>query len=421
MSSGPALLVGKAIFIFYTPQAGGERKGSKMTTRNLLVTSQSDHTVREYDVTTGAFVKVAASGLGDPLGLAIGLDGNLLVSDGQANQVKRYDGTTGAFIDVFASTNLAGPTGMTIHQGVLYVTNSNSPQGVQKFDATTGVNTGSFVPSLANPSPRDVKVNPANNRLYVLYYNAAAVETFDLTTMASFGLLMPVGNPLGSGGLFTPSAMAFGPDGNLYISGGTFGGNLGVRRYNPTTGAFIDFFANTGSDLLSPIGITFGPDNNLYVATQNAANVMRFNYPAGTFLDFFVPDGGGGLTAPFHLTFGAGPSILTFTLQRDCLNNVNDPGMLWQIEGGKVLENGKHVANYSSVKRASCGTTEQNTAQLWVTLFFLGGNPPENITLHGAHDFKSGGEIGSVSAASSAFSAQIGKQFKRVAGTLTIG
>ena len=392
-----------------------------MATRNLLVTSQTDHTVREYDVTTGAFVRVAASGLGDPLGLVIGLDGNLLVSDGQANQVKRYDGATGAFIDVFASTNLAGPTGMTIHQGVLYVTNSNSPQGIQKFDATTGVNIGSFVPSIANPSPRDVKVNPANNRLYVLYYNAATVETFDLSTMASLGLLMPAGNPLGSGGLFTPSAMAFGPDGNLYISGGTFGGNLGVRRYNPTTGAFIDFFANTGSDLLVPIGITFGPDNNLYVSTQNAANVMRFNYPAGTFMDFFVPSGGGGLTAPFHLTFGAGPSILTYTLQRDCLTNANDPGMLWQIEGGKVLENGKHVANYSSVKRVSCGTTEQNTAQLWVTLFFLGGNPPENITLHGAHDFKSGGEIGSVSAASPAFSAQIGKQFKRVANILSIG
>jgi hypothetical protein len=52
-------------------------------------------------------------------------------------------------------------------------------------------------------------------------------------------------------------------------------------------------------------------------------------------------------------------------LQRDCLDNVDDPGMRWQIEGGKVLENGKHVANYSSVKRVSCGTTEQNTAQLW--------------------------------------------------------
>jgi DNA-binding beta-propeller fold protein YncE len=388
-----------------------------MATTNLLVTSQIDHTVREYDVTTGAFVRVAASGLGDPLGLVTGLDGNLLVSDGQANQVKRYDGATGAFIDVFASTNLAGPMGMTIHEGVLYVTNSNSPQGVQKFDAATGVNIGSFVPSIANPSPRDVKVNPANNRLYVLYYNAATVETFDLATTASFGLLMPAG----SGGLFTPSAMAFGPDGNLYISGGTFGGNLGVRRYNPTTGAFIDFFANTGSDLFVPIGITFGPDSNLYVSTQNAANVMRFNYPAGTFMDFFVPSGGGGLTAPFHLTFRAGPSVLTYTLDRDCLHNAKDSGMHWQIEGGKVLENCKHVANYSSVKRVSCGTKQQNTAQLWLTLFFLGDCPPENITLHGAHDFKSGDEIGSVSAASSAFSAQIGKQFKRVANILSIG
>jgi DNA-binding beta-propeller fold protein YncE len=387
---------------------------------SLFVTSQMNRTVREYDATTGAFVKVAASGgaLGDPLGLVIGLDGNLLVSDGQTKQVKRYDRASGAFIDVFASTNLAGPAGMTIHDGVLYVTNSNPPQGVQRFDAATGVNTGSFVPSLDNPSPRDVKVNPTNNRLYVLYYNAAAVETFDLTTMASFGLLIPSG----SGGLFTPSAMAFGPDGNLYISGGTFGGNLGVRRYNPTTGAFIDFFANTGSDLYSPIGITFGPDNNLYVATQNAANVMRFKYPTGNLIDFFVPDGGGGLTAPFHLTFGAAVSpTRTYTLRRDCLNNVEDPGMRWQIEGGKVLENGKHVANYSSVKRVSCGTTEQNTGQLWITIFFLGGKPPENVTLLGAHDFNSGDQIGSVSAASSAFSALIGKQFTRVANTLTIG
>jgi len=391
---------------------------------NLLITSQIDKTVREYDGATGAFVKVAASGgaLGDPLGLAVGLDQNLLVSDGQTNQVKRFDSASGGFLNVFASTGLAGPEGMTIHQGVLYVANSNPPQGVQQFDAVTGVNTGNFVPSLVNPSPRDVKVNPANNRLYVLYYNAAAVEMFDLSTRTSLGLLLPPGSPIGSGGLYTPSAMAFGPDGNLYISGGTFGGNLGVRRYNPTTAAFIDLFANTGSDLYSPVGIAFGPDNNLYVATQNAANVMRFNYPTGAFMNFFVPDGGGGLTEPFHLTFGAAaPPSVVYVLERECLNNVEDSAMRWQIEGGKVLEGGKPVANYSSVKRISCGTTEQNTAQLWLTLFFLGAKPPENMTLHGAHDFDSGSEIGSVSAASSAFSAQIGKPFKRVANTLTVG
>ena len=391
---------------------------------NLLVTSQLDKTVREYNGTTGAFVRVAAAGgaLGDPLGLAIGAGGALLVSDGQTNQVKRYDSATGAFLGVLASTSVAGPGGMTIHDGKLYVANANPPQGVEQFDAATGLHTGSFVPALVNPSPRDVKVNPANNRLYVLYYNAATVETFDLATKSSFGLLMPPGSPLGSGGLYTPSSMAFGPDGNLYVSGGALGGNFGVWRYDATTGAFIDLFANTGSETYSPIGIVFGPDNNLYVATQSAATVMRFHYPTGAFMGFFVPDGGGGLTAPFDLIFsGVSAASRTYEMQPECLNNVEDAAMRWQIEGGKVLQDKKHVANYSSVKRVSCGTVEQNTAQLWVTLFFLGGKPPHNMTLHGVHDFDSGAEIGSVSAASSNYAAEIGKPFKRAGTILTIG
>jgi hypothetical protein len=112
----------------------------------------------------------------------------------------------------------------------------------------------------------------------------------------------------------------------------------------------------------------------------------------------------------------------TYELVRECLNNVEDVAQRWQIEGGRVLQgkNRRHVANYSSVKRISCGTHDQNTAQLWLTLFFLGQKPPQNMTLHGAHDFNSGGEIGSVSAASSAHAARIGKQFKRVVNTLTI-
>jgi hypothetical protein len=113
---------------------------------------------------------------------------------------------------------------------------------------------------------------------------------------------------------------------------------------------------------------------------------------------------------------------VTYTLVRECLNNVEDVAMRWQIEGGTVLQRNKPVGTYSSVKRVSCGTVKFNTAQLWLTLFFTNkqGTPPENMTLHGSHDFNSGGEIGSVSAASSAFAARIGKQFKRVVNTLTI-
>ncbi len=113
-------------------------------------------------------------------------------------------------------------------------------------------------------------------------------------------------------------------------------------------------------------------------------------------------------------------AALRFNLVRECLNNVEDGAGRWQIEGGKVFQLRKHVANYSSVKRVSCGTQEQNTAMLWITLFFRKGAPPENITLHGAHDFGSGGESGSVSAASATYAARIGKQFTRVVNTLTI-
>ena len=107
-------------------------------------------------------------------------------------------------------------------------------------------------------------------------------------------------------------------------------------------------------------------------------------------------------------------------LVRRCLDNVEDNAGRWQIDGGTVMRGKRHVANYSSVKRISCGTEEQNTAQLWVTIFFIKEKPPQNITLHGAHDFSSGGQIGSVSSASSSHASRIGNQFKRVGDTLTI-
>ena len=43
-------------------------------------------------------------------------------------------------------------------------------------------------------------------------------------------------------------------------------------------------------------------------------------------------------------------AALTFELVRECLNNVEDVAGRWQVEGGKVLQRGKQVANYSSVK-----------------------------------------------------------------------
>ena len=100
---------------------------------------------------------------------------------------------------------------------------------------------------------------------------------------------------------------------------------------------------------------------------------------------------------------------LRLELLRECLNNAEDAAGLWQIEGGQVLDIDKRqVGNYSSVKRVSCGT---RPAEHHLP---AGHDPPENITLHGATSFNSGGEVGSVSAASGAMAVHIGHQFTRV-------
>ncbi|MFE5402639.1 glycosyl hydrolase family 28-related protein [Streptomyces sp. NPDC056580] len=117
------------------------------------------------------------------------------------------------------------------------------------------------------------------------------------------------------------------------------------------------------------------------------------------------------------------PPLLNLTLQQLNLQNVEDAAGWWLFEGGEVYEDGSHVANYASTRRAVTGGTETlNAATLTLTLFFLddSGELAENMTLQGTHRFASSTSIGSVSAVSQAFAARIGTQFKQVGQTLTV-
>jgi hypothetical protein len=113
---------------------------------------------------------------------------------------------------------------------------------------------------------------------------------------------------------------------------------------------------------------------------------------------------------------------LHLTLERDALSNDDDPAGRWQYEGGRVLEHDRHVGFYAVTRRVTFKATDtQNTAMLTMTIFFLPDEPPENITVQGSHDFNSGNEVGSVSAASSGRAIHRGKDFTRVGNTVTIG
>ena len=123
-------------------------------------------------------------------------------------------------------------------------------------------------------------------------YLTNTVLRYDETTGASLG------NCATGGNLIRPTGVAFGPDGNVYVSNS---GTSSVGRYNGQTGAFIDTFVAAGNGgLFEPQGLTFGPDGDLYVLNW-FLSVLRYDGRTGAFEGVFATPVFGGA---FDLTFG---------------------------------------------------------------------------------------------------------------------
>ncbi len=118
-------------------------------------------------------------------------------------------------------------------------------------------------------------------------WSTRAVHRYDSVTGQSRGVFVPAG----SGGLQTPDGLAYGPDGNLYVSSAE---SNQILRYNGVTGAFIDVFAATGINRAGYCA--FGPDGNLYVCSSNSNQVLRFNGTTGASMGVFAS--GGGMAYP---------------------------------------------------------------------------------------------------------------------------
>jgi sugar lactone lactonase YvrE len=172
--------------------------------------------------------------------------GTFLVGNSRGNNVLRFDGNTGNFIGEFIppgsgglsnpDTIVFGPDGNGDDKSDIYVSSGDKPgnsaeptaSAVLRYDGITGA----FIDKFVGDNP-----------------NTAADET---------------------GGLFRPYGLAFGPDGNFYVS--SFLSDQ-ILRYNGKTGQFIDVFASGNQQaggLNGPNGLLFAPDGNLYVTTEGS-------------------------------------------------------------------------------------------------------------------------------------------------------
>ena len=110
---------------------------------------------------------------------------------------------------------------------------------------------------------------------------------------------------------------AWGPDGDLYVSVWQ-APNRGIHRFDGTTLAYAGVFVPDGTGGLgAPWGLTFGPDGHLYVTSNSPDGVFRFNGDTGSFIDLFASPVGNSLAAPGALTFGPDNDLFVSSFSSD--------------------------------------------------------------------------------------------------------
>lgn len=93
-----------------------------------------------------------------------------------------------------------------------------------------------------------------------------------------------------------------------------------VRRFS-NDGTFIGDFISGGPELDEPTAVVFGPDGNLYVLT-GSDTVVRYNGSTGAFIDIFIPTNSNGLDEAKDMIFGPDGNLY---IASNCFNGGDGP------------------------------------------------------------------------------------------------
>ena len=238
---------------------------------------------------------------------------------------------------------------------------------VREGPTSTGILDPTGAAALGLTGARDIRFDnipssPHYHDLFVTNYRNSSINRFDWATQTYQPFV-----PSGSGGIDTGlTRLAFGPDGNLYVTDQNLNTVQNtIYKYDGTSGAFLGKFVAPGAGGLSnPFGIAFGPDGNLYVSnlvSDSGAQVLKYQGPTvgpngeqpGQFLGVAADVAARGAIRPGVVSFGPDGNLYV-----DCADpTAPDPnrGMIWRYQGPFGANPGQFMDTY--VARGTAGVT----------------------------------------------------------------
>src|SRR5262245_12692620 len=248
---------------------------------DVIVTGYAEGSIRHYSDVGVQLPPITGGTVFGAAGMTQGLDGMLYVS---------------------CQTSLFGPPG--------------TPDGIFKVNPTSGVVTP-FINLVSGYVPAGLRFGPtgdlfvARNGGQMAPPGSGSVDRYNGVTGAFIGTAVS--------NLSQPSGLVFNGN-NLFIS------NFAAGNVMKFDGALTTLFAS-GGGLAAPTGMTFGPDGQFYVVDLLGSAVRRYNGTSGVFIDDFVPGGAGGALLnqfPSDLMFDLGGTRL-LVADLGSSFNPNDP------------------------------------------------------------------------------------------------
>ena len=220
---------------------------------------------------------------------------DFFVSSFGTNELMRFNEDTGQYLGVIA--DIQGPFASQIgFHGDLFVSSFYTGE-VLRFDSRTGASKGVFIAAGEGglTSPTAPNFGP-DGKVYVGDLATNRVLRYDRK-----GKFIDVFASGETSDLNGPFMQTF-DDTSMYIASGY---TNSILRYDLKTGKFLGAFVPPGSGgLVVPVGLEFGPDGNLYTSSSGTSAILRYDGRTGAFIDSFVPPGGGGMSSPRAIRFG---------------------------------------------------------------------------------------------------------------------